>query len=171
MNESMERRRWSGRGLSAVRRGASRGFTILEVLIVIAIIAALATVVVLNLRGSQEDADRGIATAKMESLKQGLELFYNKYKRYPTDEEGLAALWDKTVILEEEESAKWVKFVDQDKGEKDPWGTPWGYRQRSEHGDESTFDLWSYGPDRQDGTDDDVTSWKKDTMGAGPGGR
>jgi hypothetical protein len=51
----------------------------------------------------------------------------------------------------------------------DRFGNPWGYRQASENGDEDKYDLWSPGRDKQEGTADDINSWKSDE-GSGSGG-
>jgi general secretion pathway protein G len=140
---------------------ARRAFTIVEVMIVLAIILILATLVAVNLRGSSKDAKLGAAKIGMRALDKALERFNDKFGRYPTDEEGLAVLWDKSKLQVENESdaAKWERLVDRaEDAEKDPWGTPWGYRQKDESGDgsEDIFDLYSFGPDRQDGTEDDI---------------
>ena len=108
----------------------------------------------------------------MRALEKSLKRFEDKFGRYPTDEEGLAVLWDKAKLQVENESdtAKWERFVDRaDDAEKDPWGTPWGYRQKDENADaDDEFNLYSFGPDRQDGTDDDVLNReKKSDSGSG----
>lgn len=147
-------------------QAARRGFTIVEVMIVLAIILVLATLVAVNVRGSQKDAKLGAAKVSMRSLEKALERFNDKFGRYPTDEEGLAVLWDKSKFSSEDEaeSAKWERLVERaEDSEKDPWGTPWGYRQKDEASDEDIFDLYSYGPDRQDGTDDDIHNRSKPT--------
>ena len=147
-----------------IRKHARRGFTIVEVMIVLAIILVLATLVAVNVRGSRKEAQIGAATASMRSLDKALQRFNDKFGRYPTDEEGITVLWDKTKLQtqDEAEGQKWERLVERaEDAEKDPWGSPWGYRQKDEGADEDIFDLWSYGPDRQDGTDDDIHNRKK----------
>ena len=151
-------------------RALRRGFTIVEVMIVLAIILVLATLVAVNVRGSRKDAQIQAAKVSMRSLDKALERFNDKFGRYPSDEEGITVLWDKTKLQtqDETESAKWERLVERaEDAEKDPWGTPWGYRQKDENSDEDIFDLWSYGPDRQDGTDDDIHNRSKPTDGSG----
>lgn len=157
--------------VSAAR--AQRAFTIVEVMIVLAIILILATLVAVNLKGSSKDAKLGAAKIGMRALDKALERFNDKFGRYPTDEEGLSVLWDKSKLQVENESdsAKWERLVDRaEDSEKDPWGTPWGYRQKDESGDgsEDIFDLYSFGPDRQDGTEDDIHNRAKMTEGGSP---
>jgi general secretion pathway protein G len=154
------------------RRDRHRGFTLIEVMIVIAIVLALSGLIGVALFRQRDAAKADTVRIDMNSLKAALELFRLDYDRYPTDEEGLAVLWDKTKLSDggnEADSAKWKGYM-REPMPNDRWGNPWGYRQVSEHGDETRFDLWSYGPDKQDGTDDDITSWTKDgDLGAGSG--
>ena len=144
------------------------GFTLIEVMIVIAIVLALSGLIGVALFRQRDSAKVDLVKTDMNSLKQGLKLFYMDFDRYPTDEEGLKALWDKTSIADETEAAKWKKYLSEPMA-SDRWGSPWGYRQISEHGDETVFDLWSYGPDKQEGTDDDLTSWSNTEAGAESG--
>lgn len=140
-------------------RGLRRGFTIVEVMIVLAIILFLATLVAVNVTGNKKEAQIDTAKISMRALDKALEAFKRKFERYPSDEEGLAVLWDKSKLTvdDEAQSAKWERFVDRaEDAQKDPWGTTWGYTQKDEGSDEDIFDLWSYGPDKQDGTDDDI---------------
>jgi general secretion pathway protein G len=155
------------------RSTARRGFTIVEVMIVLAIILVLATLVAVNLRGSSKDAKLGAAKVSMRALDKALERFNDKFGRYPTDDEGLSVLWDKSKLQVEDEAtaAKWERLVDRaEDSEKDPWGTPWGYKQQAD-GEPDIFDLYSFGPDRQDGTEDDIKnrapSTGTDTGGSG----
>lgn len=135
---------------------AARGFTLLEVMIVIVIILAIAGLVTVNLMGSRDEATKGTVNIQLKSLKDALKQFNLAFNRYPTEEEGLAVLWDKSSITDEEQT-KWRAFVDEPIP-NDPWGSPWGYRAESESG--RAFDLWSNGPDKQEGTEDDISVWK-----------
>ena len=146
--------------------GVSRGFTLLELMIVIAIIVALGGLVTYAVMGRKKEATAQFAVIDLQTLKKAMEEFNFNFDRYPTDEEGVEVLWNKEKLSQDADAAKWKKFLTEPMP-MDRWGSPWGYRQVSEHGDESTFDLWSFGPDKQEGTDDDVKSWKDDT---GPGG-
>lgn len=143
-----------------------RGFTIVEVMIVLAIILFLATLVAVNVTGNKKEAQIDSAKISMRALDKAIEAFNRKFGRYPTDEEGLSVLWDKSKLTVDDEAmaAKWERFVDRaEDAEKDPWGTAWGYAQKDESSDENIFDLWSYGPDKQDGTDDDIHNRAKPT--------
>lgn len=147
---------------------ARRAFTLTEVLIVIFIVLALGGLVAYNLMGTKEKAQDDLVKVDMQTLSKALRKFRFDHNRYPTDDEGLKALWDKEAIQDEEVQKKWLKYLESPMP-KDQYGHEWGYRQQSEHGDADTFDLWSVGRDAQEGTDDDIVSWDKDAE-AGPGG-
>ncbi len=158
------------------RRFDARGaFTLIEVLIVIAIVAALGALVAFNLIGTREKANTDLAGIDMKTIQRALQLFYTNHNRWPTDAEGIRVLWDKSALENPEtDDAKWTRLLDEP-SENDPWGSPWQYRAQSEHGDATKYDLWSIGPDKQDGTEDDITSWKKtdgttDQAGGATGG-
>lgn len=142
-----------------IRRGrAASGFTLIEIMIVIAIIVALGALIGINLFAQRDEAKIGIVTAQMQQIESALKNFRLAYDRYPTDQEGIAVLWSQETLDPDADTKKWRRFTDK-AVPTDGWGQAWGYRQISEHGDESTYDLWSYGPDKQEGTEDDITSW------------
>jgi general secretion pathway protein G len=148
------------------------GFTLIEVMIVIAIVLALSGLIGVALFRQRDAAKADLVRTDMNSLKAALDLFRLDYDRYPTDEEGLAVLWDKNKLSAssggdtEADAAKWKGYM-KDPLPNDKWGSAWGYRQVSEHGDETKFDLWSFGPDKQEGTEDDIVSWNKDGAAGG----
>lgn len=157
---------------SGFRRGAARrGFTLIEVMIVIAIILALTGLIAVNVLGRQKQAKADLCKIDMNNIKSALKQFRLDFDRYPTDEEGVKALWDKNAVVTDSDAdaAKWRKYLDEPMP-NDRWGKPWNYKQASDHGDEDIYDLWSNGADGQEGTDDDIVSWnKEDEGGAGPG--
>ncbi len=150
------------------RLSIGRGFTLIEVMIVILIVLALGGLVAYNLLGTKEDAESKLAKIDMNTLGQALKQFRFDHGRYPTDDEGLEVLWNKEKMQDEEEAKKWRKLLEKPM-EKDRFGNVWGYRQKSEHGDEDTYDLWSYGRDKQEGTADDIVSWDAEAEAAGGG--
>ena len=151
--------------MNASRR-AAKGFTLIEVLIAILIVVAIGGLVAWNVLGKRKEANVGLVQIQMNQIKDALRDFHLVYDRYPSDEEGIKVLWDKTTMQDEQDSAKWRKFIEKPIA-NDLWGNEWGYRQKSEHGDEETFDLWSYGPDKQEGTDDDLVNWDKNAEEGG----
>jgi len=147
-------RRWTARS----------AFTLIEVLIVIAIIVALTGLVGLALFSKQKEAKTGLAQADLNTIKTAMRSFRVKYDRWPTDTEGLEVLWNKEKLDPDADQSKWSKELEKAMP-VDRWGQAWNYLPVSEHGDEDTFDLWSNGPDREEGTEDDIVSWEKDDSG------
>ncbi len=154
-----------------VRLRGRRGFTLIEVMIVIALVVALTGLVGIALLGRRDDANVELTRVDMNTLRQALDQFYFDMNRWPTDEEGLAVLWDRNALQVDNESQeqRWRAYLN-DPMPRDRWGNEWGYRQVSEFADESRYDLWSNGPDGQEGTDDDITNWSEDQNGMGGGG-
>ena len=158
------------RGGNGMRGSLRRGFTLIEVMIVIFIVLALGGLVMYNLMGSRDKAVDGLATIDHNSLKGALRTFRLTHGRYPTDDEGIKVLWDKNAMQDEESIKLWEKILEAPMP-LDRWGQAWGYRQVSENGDEKMYDLWSNGPDKQEGTEDDIVSWTtEDESGDGSGG-
>jgi type II secretion system protein G len=90
------------------------------------------------------------------SLPAAIELFKNAVGRYPTE---LKQLVDRPE--EEQAAEKWTgPYIKGSAALKDPWGHPLMYLAPAKHNKDG-YDLWSVGPDGQDGTEDDVTNWKK----------
>lgn len=149
-------------------RNARSAFTLFEVMIVIAIIVAIGGLVGLSVLSRKKDADKDLARAQIKSIEDALEGFHLKYDRWPTEEEGLAVLWSKDTLSPDADATKWSAEL-KAPIPTDKWGSPWGYRPVSEHGDETKFDLWSNGPDKQEGTEDDIKNWsdENDTGGTG----
>lgn len=152
--------RGGGRKLS-VSRGRA-GFTLIEVMIVIAILLALGGMVGFVLWQRQKEANVKITKLNIQNLKRGVEQFRMDFDRWPTDEEGLAVLWSKDTLGADADQTKWKKILSEPLT-ADYWGTAWGYRAEGEqNGDPEMFEIWSFGPDKEEGTEDDITSWKKD---------
>lgn len=144
---------------------ARSAFTLFEVMIVIAIIVAIGGLVGLSVLSRKKDADKDLAKVQLKSIERALEGFQLKYDRWPSDEEGLAVLWSKDTLSADADATKWSAEL-KAPIPTDKWGTPWGYRSVSEHGDETKFDLWSNGPDKQEGTEDDIKNWTEEGEGA-----
>ena len=145
-----------------MRRG---GFTLIEVMIVVAIILALAGIVAITLFRQKDDATASLAKVDLRTINKAMELFRLDFDRWPTEEEGVAVLWNKEVLDPEADVAKWKEYLAEPLP-KDRWGTDWGYRAESEHENrEGKFDLWSNGPDKQEGTEDDIKNWTDEGEG------
>lgn len=160
----------NGNAQTRRERSALRAaFTLIEVMIVIAIVLALTGLVGYAVLSRRDDAKRDMAQIDMNMLRTGLKHFRFDFERYPTDEEGLKVLWDKAALSSEADQAKWKGYMEEPM-EKDRWGTPWIYKQSSEQGDATTYSLSSAGPDKQEGTEDDLLPARNDAGATGPTG-
>ncbi len=150
----------------AVRR-VSRGFTLIEVMIVLAIVLALGAIVSVAVLSRRDQANVNLTKTDLNTLKAGLKWFRFEYNRYPTDEEGLAVLWSSETLDPELDESKWKSQLEEPLP-KDRWGREWMYMQQSEK-DPARYSLWSVGPDGEDGTEDDLKAWTDDDDTSGFG--
>jgi general secretion pathway protein G len=123
------------------------GFTLIELLLVMVIIATLAAIIMPEYAHRTWDAQITRAVADIDGIKTALNIFEVDNGRYPTTEEGLAALVNNPANLQH-----WRRGIPA--VPTDPWGTPYIYRQPGINGAE--FDLLSAGKDKQEGTADDI---------------
>jgi general secretion pathway protein G len=136
------------------KRG-SRGFTLIELLVVLVILGLLAGLVGPRVLKHLGTAKTDTAMLQIEELGAGLDLFHLEVGRYPTTEEGLAALSDAPPGIN-----GWNgPYLRKKSIPLDPWGHEYLYRAPGENGD---YDLYSLGRDAADGgdgEDQDVVSW------------
>jgi general secretion pathway protein G len=141
----------------SVRRCAEQGFTLIEMLVVISIIALIMALVgprVLNFLGESKVK---AAKIQIESLTSALDLYALDTGRYPSGSEGLDALMQRPGNV-----ASWSgPYLKGNAIPKDPWGNPYIYRSPGQHG---SYDIMSYGADGQEGGTGaaaDITSWSE----------
>jgi general secretion pathway protein G len=135
-------------------RNAARGFTLLELLVVMVIIGLLAGYVGPKLFGQIGKSEVKIARAQLDALQKALDQYRIDTGRYPSTEQGLAALNTRPA-----DEPKWGGPYMSKAIPKDPWSRDYTYRSPGEHGE---FDLFSLGRDGREGgaaEDSDVTSW------------
>jgi len=138
------------------KKSPNGGFTLIELLLVLVILAALATIVVPKFTKRSEQAKVTAAQADIANLEVALDAFEIDTSRYPTSSEGLKAL------IEQPSNTKDWKGPYIKRGvPKDPWGNGYTYKQPGQH-NEFGYDLHSYGPDGQQGGEDDITNWTED---------
>jgi general secretion pathway protein G len=133
---------------------AARGFTLLELLVVIVIIGLLAGLVAPRFFDQVSKSNTKIAKAQIEGLEKALDQYRLDVGSYPTTEQGLAALNTRPQNL-----AKWAGPYLKKAVPADPWGALYLYKSPGDHGD---YDLSSLGVDGQPGGSGeaaDVTSW------------
>jgi general secretion pathway protein G len=143
-----------------IRSRRRSGFTLLEVLLVVVIIGLLAALVVPQFMGTQRRTEIQMAegiVAPGGNLATQLELFRTHVGRYPDE---LTELIDKPD--DEEEAKKWAgPYITNPDSLKDPWGQELNYKQPGEVRTDG-YDLSSNGPDKQEGTEDDITNYKRE---------
>lgn len=138
---------------------ADRGFTLLELIVVLAIIAALAGVVAPEIFRNAGDAKVQAARSQVAIFSLALDAYRLDNDVYPTTEQGLAAL--RSTPLAGEPPRNWRGPYLRARVPSDPWGRPWTYAAPGRENPES-YDLFSLGRDGKPGgagEDADVTSW------------
>ncbi len=136
------------------------GFTLIELMLVIVIIATLASVVAMSIVGKGTEGKIGATKGQIAIFEQCLASFEADCGRYPTTAEGLEALRTPQASIKGWKGPYLTKDVPND-----PWANPYQYRSPGQHGvagQTSTFDIWSNGPDGQEGTPDDIQNWALD---------
>ena len=135
---------------------AAAGFTLLELLVVLGIIALLAGIVGPRVMRYMAIAKVNSARMQIEILSNGLKEYKIENGRYPTTEQGLAALVEKPA-----DSKRWNgPYLSKARVPKDPWQQDYHYVSPGQHGD---FDLYSLGADNKaggEGEDQDINSWE-----------
>jgi general secretion pathway protein G len=135
---------------------SQKGFTLIELIVVAAIIALLAGLVVPQFIKQEEKATAKATKAQIELFGTALDTFRLDVGRYPTSQEGLQALTQKPGGVDRWDGPYLKKEVPPD-----PWNKPYIYRSPGEHG---PYDIISYGADGVpggDGTGRDITSWER----------
>ena len=133
---------------------AGRGFTLLELLVVMVIIGLLAGYVGPRFFGQIGKSEVKVARAQLDALQKALDQYRIDAGRYPSTEQGLVALREKPV-----DEVRWAGPYLSKAVPKDPWGHDYQYRSPGEHGE---YDLLSFGHDGRpggEGEDADLTSW------------
>lgn len=141
------------------REAQHHAFTLLEVLVVIVVIAILATFVAPSLFRNVDDARIATAKAQIESFSTALDAYRLDNGRYPTTAQGLTALWQRPTV---EPPANWREPYLRKAIPLDPWGHAYVYLAPGTV-NPSSYDLLSYGADGQpggEGDNADVVSWK-----------
>lgn len=138
----------------------ARGFTLIELMVVVVILGILAGLVIPKIMGRPEQAKRLKARMQIEQIEQALKLYYLDNGDYPSTEQGLSALVEQTTI--EPVPKRWREggYLEKGKVPDDPWGNPYVYVSPGVNSRD--FDLESYGADGEDGGEGkyaDVENW------------
>jgi len=134
-----------------------RGFTLIEIMVVVVIVGLLASIVAPAVMRQLDRAQIAKAEADLQGINDGLKLFYLEHHRYPTEEEGLQILTGEASGVSDIDSANLGELIED--LPKDPWGRDYMYLVPGENG--RRYDIFTYGADREEGGgeggDDDPT--------------
>jgi general secretion pathway protein G len=134
----------------------NRGFTLVEVMVVVVILGVLAMLIVPRVVGRTDEARAAAARHDISALAQTLKLYRLDNGRYPTNEQGLDAL-----VTRPERApvpSNWKPYLD--KLPLDPWGRPYRYLNPGVHGEVDIFSLGADGQPGGTGADLDIGSWQ-----------
>ena len=135
-------------------KNSEKGFTLIEILLVVIIIGILVSLVAPRLAGRSEEARKQAAKADIEGgISLALDMYEIDSGKYPGNVEDL--------LVKPSGASNWKGPYLKKGLPKDPWSNAYVYRSPGTHNTES-YDLSSFGPDKQEGTADDISNWKSD---------
>ncbi|MCA9267986.1 MAG: type II secretion system major pseudopilin GspG [Planctomycetales bacterium] len=129
-----------------------RGFTLMEVLLVLAILAILGTLVGVAFTRMQRRGYEGAARAQVNSFKSAFESYHLDFARYPN------SLQDLRARPSGPDGDRWKGPYLNEDIPRDPWGQEYQYKQVDDGYGEMTYYVFSMGPDGQADTDDDISN-------------
>ena len=139
---------------SSFRRTLERGFTLVEMLVVISIIALIMALVGPRVLIFLAESKTKAAKIQIASLESALDLYALDTGQYPSSSEGLDALMHRPGGV-----TSWSgPYLKGNEVPNDPWGKPYVYRSPGEHG---PYDIVSYGPKGQEGGTAEINSWSR----------
>lgn len=142
--------------------GSQRGFTLIEIMVVIVILAILAAVIAPRIIGRVDESRVTESMVQIKNFETALKMYRLDNAKYPSTSQGLVALVVKPTT--NPVPRKWHKggYLEKNKIPKDPWGYSYLYLSPGLHGD---YDLLSYGADGLKGGADfdaDINNWEVD---------
>ena len=131
------------------------GFSLIELMLVVIIMSILATVAAVKFTGKAKDAKIQTAASEIAgAYGTALQLMEIDCGSYPSTEGGLSS-------LKSSSTKGWKGPYIKSKGFNDPWGNPYQYKYPGSHNTDD-YDLYSYGPNGQEGGGDDITNWSEE---------
>jgi general secretion pathway protein G len=136
------------------RRSSRLAFTLIEVLLVLMILVILGAIVVPMYSGIQSSAETKAARAQIDMLEAAIDMYDYHAKKFP------ASLNDLVQRPGDVPEDRWVgPYIKDNKVLVDPWDNPYKFTPNGKH-NANSYDVWSMGPDGQDGSADDIGNWK-----------
>ena len=142
-----------------LQRVNNRGFTLIEIMVVIAILALLAALVAPKIIGRSDDAKIADTKVQIKNLETALKLYKLDNGVFPSTEQGLAALVEKPTVGQIPKNYKTGGYLESKKVPKDPWRNDFAYLSPGEHGDYDLYSLGADGVKGGEGTNADIESW------------
>lgn len=146
--------------VSRQEQGRQRGFTLIELMVVIVILGVLAGLIIPRVMGRPDEARQAKAKMQMAGLETALKLYKLDNGNYPTTEQGLRALVEAPTVGILPKNWRAGGYLEKGKAPKDPWGNEFVYISPGAHGD---FDLVCLGKDGEpggEGVDADINNWE-----------
>lgn len=134
------------------------GMTLIEIMVVVAIIAGITGLIAVNVVSRHEKANIQLAKTQISNLMSALDQYKLDNHRYPSTEQGLDALANKPGSGDVPENYPEDGYVK--KVPKDAWGKEFSYAYPGTHGNK--IEVWSAGPDGVEENEDDIRSWDMD---------
>ncbi len=141
---------------ATVRARLQRGFTLIELMVVLVIIGVLAALIVPNVLDRADDARTTAAKTDVNNLMQALKLYRLDNQRYPSGEQGLTALLTKPTTSPV--PPNWRPYLE--KLPTDPWGRAYQYLSPGVHGEVDVLSLGADGQPGGEGNNADIGSWQ-----------
>lgn len=140
-----------------VRRATRRAFTLIELLLVLVILGVLAAIVVPKFSGRTEQARLTAAKTQIGTFSTALDAFEIDNGYYPKGRNGLQDL-----VQQPRDAQNWKGPYLKGEIPNDPWGNPYIYECPGKQ-NTTGYDITSMGPDAREGTDDDISNWRRAT--------
>lgn len=137
----------------------NRGFTLIEIMVVVVILGVLAAMVAPKILSRPDQAKVTVARSDIETVAQAIELYRLDNGTYPTMDQGLMALVQKPTIAPIPKN--WNPEGYLKKIPVDPWGNPYFYLQPGNHGKYDLYSLGADGKEGGEGTDADIGNWEE----------
>lgn len=136
-----------------------RGFTLIEIMVVIAILALLAALVAPKIIGRSDDAKIADTKVQIKNIETALKLYKLDNGNYPSTEQGLQALVAKPTVGIIPKNYRDGGYLESKKVPQDAWSNDFGYLSPGEHGDYDLYSLGADGVKGGEGKNADIESW------------